>query len=78
MTNTNDGLSERVEGVTLAAGLMASVVLIILAYPGIRAWVGPGYGTSATVLMRAFAMPAGRRPITGADLIFVPILCNAK
>jgi O-antigen/teichoic acid export membrane protein len=37
--------------VTLAAGLMASLVFIILASPGIRAWVGPGYGTSAEVLV---------------------------
>ncbi len=48
----------------MAAGLMASLVFIVLASPGIRAWVGPGYDTSAQVLVvlavaTALASPVG-------------------
>jgi O-antigen/teichoic acid export membrane protein len=47
-------LTEIVADGTRAAmlvGMIISVLYLILASPGIRAWVGPGYGTSARVLM---------------------------
>jgi O-antigen/teichoic acid export membrane protein len=37
--------------VTLLVGLLIALLLMILAGPGIRAWVGPGYDTSAHVLV---------------------------
>ena len=37
--------------VTLLVGVLIALILMILAGPGIRAWVGPGYGTSAHVLV---------------------------
>jgi O-antigen/teichoic acid export membrane protein len=67
--------------VTFGAGLMVSLALIVLAGPGVRAWVGPGFGTSAQVLLvlaiaTALASPvramgniligAGRYPLAAA------------
>lgn len=37
--------------VTLLVGLLIALLLMVLAGPGIRAWVGPGYDTSAHVLV---------------------------
>ncbi len=37
--------------VTLLVGILIALLLIVLAGPGIRAWVGPGYDTSAHVLV---------------------------
>ena len=37
--------------VTMLVGVLISLLLIVLAGPGIRAWVGPGYDTSAHVLV---------------------------
>jgi len=37
--------------VTLVGGTMAGLVFLVLASPGIRDWVGPGYTTSAHVLV---------------------------
>jgi O-antigen/teichoic acid export membrane protein len=37
--------------VTLLVGVLISLLLMVLAGPGIRAWVGPGYDTSAHVLV---------------------------
>jgi O-antigen/teichoic acid export membrane protein len=37
--------------VTLLGGTMAAIVFAVLAAPGIEAWVGPGYATSAQVLV---------------------------
>lgn len=46
--------------VTLLGGTMAALVFVVLAAPGIRAWVGPGYRTSAQVLVvLAVAMALG-------------------
>jgi O-antigen/teichoic acid export membrane protein len=46
--------------VTLLGGTMAALVFVVLASPGIRAWVGPGYKTSAQVLVvLAIAMALG-------------------
>jgi len=46
--------------VTLLGGTMAATVFAVLAEPGIRAWVGPGYHTSAQVLVvLALAMALG-------------------
>jgi len=46
--------------VTLLGGTMASLVFAVLASPGIRAWVGPGYHTAAEILVvLAVAMALG-------------------
>jgi O-antigen/teichoic acid export membrane protein len=46
--------------VTLLGGTMAALVFVVLASPGIRAWVGSGYETSAQVLVvLALAMALG-------------------
>jgi O-antigen/teichoic acid export membrane protein len=37
--------------VTLLVGTLIALLLMVLAGPGIRAWVGPGYNTSAHVLV---------------------------
>jgi O-antigen/teichoic acid export membrane protein len=37
--------------VTLLVGILIALILTVLAGPGIRAWVGPGYDTSAHVLV---------------------------
>jgi O-antigen/teichoic acid export membrane protein len=37
--------------VTLLVGALIALLLMVLAGPGIRAWVGPGYNTSAHVLV---------------------------
>jgi len=37
--------------VTLLVGVLISLLLMVLAGPGIRGWVGPGYDTSAHVLV---------------------------
>jgi O-antigen/teichoic acid export membrane protein len=37
--------------VTMLVGTLIALLLIVLAGPGIRAWVGPGYDTSAHVLV---------------------------
>ncbi len=49
--------------VTMVPGLMISLVFIVLASPGIRAWVGPGYGTSAQVLVVLAAASALASPV---------------
>ena len=57
--------------VTLAAGLLASLVLIILASPGIHAWVGPGYGISAQVLIVLAAGTAFASPVRAVGNILI-------
>jgi len=37
--------------VTMLGGTLAALVFVVLAAPGIHAWVGPGYATSARVLV---------------------------
>ncbi|HUI04225.1 MAG TPA: lipopolysaccharide biosynthesis protein [Acidimicrobiales bacterium] len=37
--------------VTMVPGIMVALVFIVLAGPGVRAWVGTGYGVSAQVLV---------------------------
>jgi O-antigen/teichoic acid export membrane protein len=69
--------------VTLAAGLMASLVLIVLASPGIRVWVGSGYGTSAQVLIVLAAATALASPIRALGNILIgsgklPTICAIK
>ena len=57
--------------VTLVAGLMVSAVFIILAGPGIHAWVGHGYGTSARVLMVLAAATAFASPVRALSNILI-------
>jgi O-antigen/teichoic acid export membrane protein len=69
--------------VTLLAGLMASLVFVILASPGIRAWVGPGYGTSAQVLMVLAAATALASPVRALGNILIgsgklPTVCAIR
>jgi O-antigen/teichoic acid export membrane protein len=49
--------------VTMVPGLMIALVFIVLAYPGIHAWVGSGYGVSAQVLIVLAAGTALASPI---------------
>jgi len=69
--------------VTLAAGLMASLVFLVLASPGIRAWVGPGYATSAQVLMVLAAATALASPVRALGNILIgsgklPTICAIR
>ena len=69
--------------VTLVAGLMVSLVFLILAEPGIRLWVGPGYGTSATVLVVLAAANALASPVRALGNILIgagklPIMCAIR
>ncbi len=69
--------------VTLLAGLMASLVFVVLASPGIRAWVGPGYGTSAQVLMVLAAATALASPVRALGNILIgsgklPTVCAIR
>jgi O-antigen/teichoic acid export membrane protein len=69
--------------VTLLAGLMASLVFVILASPGIRAWVGPGYGVSAQVLMVLAAATALASPVRALGNILIgsgklPTVCAIR
>ncbi len=69
--------------VTLAAGLMASLVFIVLASPGIRAWVGPGYGTSAHVLVVLAVATALASPVRALGNILIgsgklPTICAIR
>lgn len=69
--------------VTLLAGLMASLVFVVLASPGIRAWVGPGYGTSAQVLMVLAAATALASPVRAMGNILIgsgklPTVCAIR
>lgn len=49
--------------VTMVPGIMVSLVFIVLAGPGVRAWVGTGYGTSANVLIVLAAAGALASPV---------------
>jgi len=69
--------------VTLVAGLMTSLVFIILASPGMLAWVGPGYGTSAHVLMVLGASTALASPVRALSNIMIgsgklPLMCAIR
>jgi O-antigen/teichoic acid export membrane protein len=69
--------------VTLVPGLMVSLVLVILASPGIRAWVGPGYGTSAAVLAVLAASTGLGSPVRALGNIMIgsgklPLICVLK
>ena len=69
--------------VTLAAGLMASLVFIVLASPGIRAWVGPGYATSAQVLVVLAVATALASPVRAIGNILIgsgklPTICAIR
>ena len=57
--------------VSLVAGLMISLVFIVLASPGIRAWVGPGYATSAQVLVVLAAATALASPVRAMSNILI-------
>jgi O-antigen/teichoic acid export membrane protein len=65
---------------TLVPGLMVSLVLVILAAPAIRAWVGPGYATSAEVLAVLAASTALASPVRALGNIMIgagklPLVC---
>ena len=69
--------------VTLAAGLVVSVTLLILAAPGIHAWVGPGYGTSANVLMVLAVATTLASPVRAISTVLygsghVPLWCALR
>ncbi len=69
--------------VTLAAGLMASLVFIVLASPGIHAWVGPGYGASAQVLVVLAVATALASPVRALGNILIgsgklPTICAIR
>jgi O-antigen/teichoic acid export membrane protein len=69
--------------VTLLAGLMTSLVFIVLASPGIRAWVGPGYGESARVLVVLAASTALASPVRTLGNIMIgsgklPTVCAIR
>jgi O-antigen/teichoic acid export membrane protein len=69
--------------VTLLAGLMTSLVFIVLASPGIRAWVGPGYGDSARVLVVLAAGTALASPVRALGNIMIgsgklPLVCAIR
>ncbi len=57
--------------VTLVAGFMVCAVFIILAGPAIKAWVGAGYGTSATVLMVLTAGTVLASPVRALSTVLV-------
>jgi O-antigen/teichoic acid export membrane protein len=68
---------------SLAAGLMISLVFIVLASPGIRAWVGPGYATSAQVLVVLAAATALASPVRALSNILngtgkLPLVCAIR
>ena len=68
---------------SLAAGLLISLVFIVLASPGIRAWVGPGYGTSAQVLVVLAAATALASPVRALSNILngtgkLPLVCAIR
>ncbi len=68
---------------TLVPGLMVSLVLVILAAPAIRAWVGPGYATSAEVLAVLAASTALASPVRALGNIMIgagklPLVCALK
>ena len=69
--------------VTLAAGLVVSVTLLILAAPGIHAWVGPGYSTSANVLMVLAVATTLASPVRAISTVLygsghVPLWCALR
>jgi O-antigen/teichoic acid export membrane protein len=69
--------------VTLAAGLMASLVFIVLASPVISAWVGPGYRTSAQVLVVLAIATALASPVRALGNILIgsgklPTICAIR
>jgi O-antigen/teichoic acid export membrane protein len=41
----------RATRIAMVTSVLPALVLAVLAFPGIRQWVGPGYGTSARVLL---------------------------
>ena len=49
--------------VTMVPGIMVSLVFIVLAGPGVHAWVGSGYGVSAHVLVVLAAAAALASPV---------------
>jgi O-antigen/teichoic acid export membrane protein len=57
--------------VTFGAGLMVSLALIVLAGPGVRAWVGPGFGTSAQVLLVLAIATALASPVRAMGNILI-------
>jgi O-antigen/teichoic acid export membrane protein len=78
-----DALSEIVVDGTRAAmlvGMVISVVYLVLAAPGIRDWVGPGYGTSARVLMVFSAVIVLATPVRVINITLsgsgrLPLVC---
>jgi O-antigen/teichoic acid export membrane protein len=69
--------------VTLVAGLMISLVAIVLASPGIRAWVGPGFETSAQVLVVLGVATAMASPVRAFSNILIgsgrlPLVCAIR
>jgi O-antigen/teichoic acid export membrane protein len=74
-----------VEGtrVTIVPGVMISLVFVALASPGIRAWVGPGFGTSATVLVVLAISAAAASPVRALGNITsgagkLPLVCAVR
>jgi O-antigen/teichoic acid export membrane protein len=68
---------------SLMAGLMISLVFIVLASPGIRAWVGPGFATSAQVLVVLAAATALASPVRAMSNILIgsgklPLVCAIR
>ena len=79
-------LTEIVADGTRAAmlvGMIISVLYLILAAPGIRAWVGPGYGTSAHVLMVFAAVIVLSTPVRVINVTLsgsgrLPLVCGIR
>lgn len=64
-------------------GMIITLLYVILATPGIRAWVGPGYGTSAQVLVVLAIAIALSSPVKAINVVLVgagrlPLVCAVR
>ncbi len=64
----------------MLVGMMISVAYLVLATPGIRAWVGAGYGTSARILMVFAAVIVCATPVRVINVTLsgsgrLPLVC---
>jgi O-antigen/teichoic acid export membrane protein len=67
----------------MLVGMIIAAMYLILAYPGIRAWVGIGYGTSARVLMVFAAVIVLSTPVRVINVVLtasgrLPLVCAIR